>query len=73
VFHRVDPIARKFDYVIVDCSGLPPVLAASVAEGADSIIIFTQRNSTPLRQLSSFVDMLRAKGTVQPAVLIVDR
>lgn len=73
VFHRVDPIARKFDYVVVDCSRLPTVLAASVAESADSILLLTERHSTTMRQLTDFVEVLRAKGTVQPSVLIVDR
>jgi Mrp family chromosome partitioning ATPase len=73
VFHRLDPVARKFDYVIVDCTRLSPVLAASVGEDADSIIVLAERHATPMRQLSDFLDVLRAKGTVQPAVLIVDR
>ncbi|HVM38951.1 MAG TPA: hypothetical protein VM265_11270 [Sphingomicrobium sp.] len=72
VFHRVDGISRHFDYVIVDCSRLSAVLAASVAADADSVIIFTMRHSTPMRQLSSYLDVLRSKGTVQPSVVLVE-
>jgi capsular exopolysaccharide synthesis family protein len=72
VFHRVDAISRHFDYVIVDCSRLSAVLAASVAADADSVIIFIMRHLTQMRQLSNYLDVMRSKGTVQPSVVIVD-
>jgi Mrp family chromosome partitioning ATPase len=72
VFHRVEPIARRFDFLVADCTRLPPVLAASIGERADSIVLLTRRHKTPLRQLSKFVELMRAKGTVQPSILLVD-
>ena len=72
VFHRVEPIAGRFDFVVVDGSRLPPVLAATMGERADSIVLFTRRHVTPMARLARFVELMRSKRTVQPSILLVD-
>lgn len=72
VFHRVDPIARKFDFIIVDCTRLAPALATAVAESADVIIILAKRHGTRVRTLSSLLELLKARRTVEPTVLLLE-
>lgn len=72
VFHRVEPVAYRFDFVVLDASRLPPVLVATLAEHADSIVLFTRRHVTPVARLARFVELMRAKHTVQPSVLLLD-
>lgn len=71
IFHRVQPVAAKFECVIVDCTRLPPPVVATVAKSADSILILAQQNATPLRKLGEFLDLLREKQTVEPSVVLV--
>ncbi len=72
MFHRVDPIARKFDFIIVDCTRLAPALATAVAESADVIIILAKRHGTRVRTLSSLLELLKARRTVEPTVLLLE-
>jgi capsular exopolysaccharide synthesis family protein len=72
LFHRLEPIARRFDYLIVDCSMLAPVIAGRVSEGADNILLLARRHSTSMRELQNFLEILRSEETVEPSVLLID-
>ncbi|RST32021.1 hypothetical protein HMF7854_15110 [Sphingomonas ginkgonis] len=71
LFHRIEPLANRFEYIIVACGSLPPSLVGRVAGGADSVILAVKENVSSLRDLSSVVEVLDREGIANPAVLMV--
>jgi Mrp family chromosome partitioning ATPase len=71
LFHRVSLVADRFDCVVADCTCLPAALVATVAAGADQILLLAEQNVTPLRQMTDYLDLLRSKNTVEPSLILV--
>lgn len=71
LFHRLQPLAATFDYMIVDAGNLSPSLLGRVSAGADNVVIAVKEHVSSMRELASIVDTLRSEGVVEPAVLMV--
>jgi Mrp family chromosome partitioning ATPase len=72
VLHRLAPIAGAFEYIIIDCTAITPVLVARVAGGADNVIMVVRRHVSSMRELANTVEILRAEGVVDPTVLMIE-
>jgi Mrp family chromosome partitioning ATPase len=72
LFHRLQPLAGSFDYMIVDCGGLAPALVARISGGADNVLIAVKEHVSSMKELSNIVETLRGEGVREPAVLMVE-
>ena len=71
VFHRLEPIARHFEYIIIDAGALAPSLVGRVSEGADNVIVAVKEHVSSVRELGSMLRTLRAETGPEPAVLMI--
>ena len=72
LFHRLQPLAASFDYMIVDCGALSPALVARISSGADNVLIAVKEHVSSMKELSDIVETLRGEGVREPAVLMVE-
>jgi Mrp family chromosome partitioning ATPase len=72
VFHRLEPIAHHFDYIVADAGTLPPSLVGRLSAGADNVLVVVKEHVSSMRELESMVRTLGAEGGPQPAVLMVE-
>ena len=72
LFHRIEPLAPSFDYMIVDCGNLAPSLVGRVSAGADNVVVAVKEHVSSMRELATIVDTLRGEGVREPAILMVE-
>lgn len=72
VFHRLQPLARYFDYIIADAGSLTPALLARVSEGADNVILTVRQHVSSMHELASVVRTLRDVDAPEPSVLMIE-
>jgi Mrp family chromosome partitioning ATPase len=72
VFHRIEPLAPSFDYMIVDCGNLTPTLVGRVSAGADNVVVAVKEHVSSMRELAAIVETLRGEGVREPAILMVE-
>ena len=72
LFHRLQPLAVSFDYILVDCGGLAPDLVGRVSAGADNVLIAVKQHVSSMRELANIVETLRGEGVREPAILMVE-
>lgn len=72
VFHRLEPLARAFDYMLIDTGALAPALVARLSAGADNVVIAVEENVTSMRDLANMVELLQAEGVPHPVVLMIE-
>lgn len=72
VFHRLQPLARYFDYIIADAGSLSPALLARVSEGADNVILTVRQHVSSMHELASVVRTLRDVAAPEPSVLMIE-
>ena len=72
LFHRLQPLAPSFDYMIVDCGALSPSLVARISGGADNVLIAVKEHVSSMKELSSIVETLRGEGVREPSVLMIE-
>lgn len=72
VRHRLDSIARAFDYMIIDGSSLPPALLARLAADSEQVIVAVKRHRSSLNDLDSALRVLREEGIDNSSVLILE-
>lgn len=72
VFHRLQPLARSFDYMIIDAGSLAPALVARLSAGADNVVVAVKEHVSSLRDLANMVQILQAEGVPHPAVLMIE-
>lgn len=72
LFHRLQPLASSFDYMLVDCGNLSPTLVGRVSAGADNVVVAVKEHVSSMRELASIVDTLRGEGVREPAILMVE-
>lgn len=72
LFHRLQPLASSFDYILVDCGSLSPSLVGRVSSGADNVLVAVKQHVSSMRELSSIVETLRGEGVREPAILMVE-
>lgn len=72
VFHRLQPLARSFDYMIIDAGSLAPAQVARLSAGADNVVVTVEEHVSSLRDLANMVQILQAEGVPHPAVLMVE-
>jgi Mrp family chromosome partitioning ATPase len=71
IFHRLEPLAASFDYMIVDCGNVAPSLVGRISGGADNVVVAVKEHVSSMRELQMIVETLRSEGVVEPAVLMV--
>jgi Mrp family chromosome partitioning ATPase len=71
IFHRLEPLAPSFDYMIVDCGNVAPSLVGRISNGADNVIVAVKEHVSSMRELQMIVETLRTEGVAEPAVLMV--
>jgi Mrp family chromosome partitioning ATPase len=72
VFHRLQPIANSFEYIIADCSTLTPSLIGRLSAGADSVVVAVKEHVSSMRELSNMVQTLQAESAAAPSVLMIE-
>jgi Mrp family chromosome partitioning ATPase len=72
LFHRIEPLAASFDYMLVDCGNLAPTLVGRVSAGADNVVVAVKEHVSSMRELAAVVELLRGEGVREPAVLMVE-
>lgn len=72
IFHRLEPIATYFDYIIADAGTLSPTLLARVSDGADNVILTAKRHVSSMHELASVVRTLREISAPEPSVLMIE-
>jgi Mrp family chromosome partitioning ATPase len=72
LFHRMEPLAASFDYMVVDCGNLSPTLVGRVSAGADNVVVAVKEHVSSMRELAAIVDTLRSEGVREPAILMVE-
>jgi Mrp family chromosome partitioning ATPase len=72
IFHRLQPLASSFDYMMIDCGNLQPVLVGRVSAGADNVVVAVKEHVSSMRELATIVDTLRSEGVQEPAILMVE-
>ena len=72
LFHRLQPLAKYFDYVIVDAARLTPALVGRVSEGADNVIVTAKQHGSSMRELATLVRTLRDAGAPEASVLMLE-
>jgi Mrp family chromosome partitioning ATPase len=72
LFHRLQPLAPSFDYMLVDCGALEPSLVGRISAGADNVIIAVKQHVSSMRELATILETLRGEGVSEPAVLLVE-
>ncbi len=72
LFHRLQPLAKYFDYIIVDAARLTPALVGRVSEGADNVIVTAKQHGSSLRELATLVRTLRDAGAPEASVLMLE-
>jgi Mrp family chromosome partitioning ATPase len=72
VLHRLDPIARAFDFIILDCTGLAPALVARSGGGSDNVIVAVKRHKSSIRALQDLVGALGEEGVENPSVVMIE-
>lgn len=72
VFHRLQPLAKYFDYIIADAGSLTPALLARVSEGADNVVVAVRRHGSSMRELASLVRTLRDEAAPEACVLMIE-
>lgn len=72
VFHRLDPIARHFDYIVIDAGTLPASLAGRISAGADNVLVAVKEHVSSVHQLELMIRTLQAEAVPDPAVLIIE-
>jgi len=72
LFHRLQPLAGSFDYILVDCADLTPDLIGRVSAGADNVVVTVKQHVSSMREISSVVETLRHEGVSEPAILMVE-
>lgn len=71
IFHRLEPLAPSFDYMIVDCGNVAPSLVGRISTGADNVIVAVKEHVSSMRELQMIIETLRTEGVAEPAVLMV--
>lgn len=71
IFHRLEPLASSFDYIVVDCGNPAPSLVGRISAGADNVVIAVKEHVSSMRELTAIVDTLRSEGVAEPAILMV--
>jgi Mrp family chromosome partitioning ATPase len=71
IFHRLEPLAPSFDYMIVDCGNVAPSLVGRISTGADNVVVAVKEHVSSMRELQMIVETLRSEGVAEPAVLMV--
>lgn len=72
VFHRLQPIAGSFEYIIADCGALSPSLVGRLSAGADNVIVAVKEHVSSMRELSSMIHTLQAESVASPSVLMIE-
>jgi len=72
LFHRLQPLAASFDYMIVDCGNMTPTLVGRVSAGADNVVVAVKEHVASMKELAGIVDSLRSEGVAEPAILMVE-
>jgi Mrp family chromosome partitioning ATPase len=72
VFHRIEPLAASFDYMLIDCGNLAPSLVGRVSAGADNVVVAVKEHVSSMRELAAIVETLRGEGVREPAILMVE-
>lgn len=72
IFHRLQPLASAFDYMLVDCGNLQPALVGRISAGADNVLVAVKEHVSSMRELAAIVDTLRSEGVQEPAILMVE-
>lgn len=72
LFHRLQPLAKYFDYIIVDAARLTPALVGRVSEGADNVIVTAKQHASSMRELATLVRTLRDAGAPEASVLMLE-
>lgn len=72
VFHRLQPIASSFEYIIADCGSLSPSLVGRLSAGADNVIVAVKEHVSSMRDLSSMIHTLQAESVASPSVLMIE-
>lgn len=72
IFHRLEPIAQHFDYIIADAGTLPPALVGRVSADADNVIIAVKEHVSSVRDLESMLRALQAEAGPDPSVLMIE-
>jgi cellulose biosynthesis protein BcsQ len=72
LFRRLQPLARFFDYIIVDAGSLTPSLLARVSDGADNVLVAVRQHVSSMHELSSMVRTLREETVPEPCVLMIE-
>ena len=72
VLHRLDPIARAFDFIILDCTGLVPALVARSGSGSDNVVVAVKRHKSSMRALQDLVGALGDEGIENPSVVMIE-
>jgi Mrp family chromosome partitioning ATPase len=72
VFHRLEPLAKYFDYIIADAGSLTPALLARVSEGADNVVVAVRQHASSMQELASLVRTLRDEAAPEACVLMIE-
>jgi Mrp family chromosome partitioning ATPase len=72
VFHRLQPLAKYFDYIIADAGSLTPALLARVSEGADNVVVAVRKHASSMNELASLVRTLRDEAAPEACVLMIE-
>jgi len=72
MFHRLQPLAKYFDYIIADAARLTPTLVGRVSEGADNVIVAAKQHGSSMRELATLVRTLRDAGAPEASVLMIE-
>lgn len=71
VFHRLQPIAGHFDYIVVNASACLPTSLARLGIGADNIILGVTEHKTSFKDVEATMGALQNELLPQPAVLVL--
>lgn len=72
LFHRLEPLARRYDYMVVDCGSVPSSLVGRVCVGADKVVVAVKEHVSSMRELTTTVEALRGDGGCDPVILMVE-
>jgi Mrp family chromosome partitioning ATPase len=72
LLHRLQPVAKRYDFVFVDAGRLEPFHLANVGIGCDNLVLAVKEHVALLRELERVCGYLRGEKVPSPSILIIE-
>jgi Mrp family chromosome partitioning ATPase len=72
LLHRLQPVAKRYDFLFIDAGSLQPYHLANVGLGCDNLVIAVREHAASMRELERMCSFLRGEKVPDPSILIVE-